>query len=412
MRIPGLAVVALLLFSVLPDIYIFFDIRKYCRSDKRKKVISWTYLGVSVLMWAFLVIVLCIPKRDEDRSILPVMWMLYSYLTVYVPKIIYSICSLIGRIFSRGSRKLNAGAKTGICLGVLVFILLWWGILFTRHDIVVNEVDITSAKLPESFDGFKVLQFSDAHVGTWGSDTTFVSKLVDRINSSGADMIVFTGDIVNRRSSEIDPFIPVLRRLKAPNGVYAILGNHDYAGYVDWNDPADANKDVGRLCYEMEGMGWKLLKNQTAFITSARNDSIVLIGVENWGEPPFNQLGDLGKSYPEGSDRLHGLNDNMFKILLTHNPQHWSQVATKISNIDLSLAGHTHAMQMMVKLGDWKWSPAAFRYKEWGGLYNHTAKDGTPMSLYVNIGAGEVGFPARLGAAKPELTLFTLHPSK
>ena len=126
----------------------------------------------------------------------------------------------------------------------------------------------------------------------------------------------------------------------------------------------------------------------------------------------MNQLGNLGKSYPDRKGSLRGLNDGMFKILLTHNPEHWSQVVTKISNIDLSLAGHTHAMQMMIKAGDWKWSPSKYRYEQWGGLYTDKAKDESPMNLYVNIGCGEVGFPARIGAAKPELTLFTLRGGK
>ncbi len=409
MRIPLVAAILLVLAAVASDLYILKDIRQYCAARYRR-LYSWLYLCSAALCWILVGVTLAMPKKSEEQSILPLMWMLFAILSIYIPKYIYCISSLVGRlIFRKGKR--NYGSMAGIPAGILVFIVIWWGVLFTRHDIVTNNVEIRSEKLPAAFDGFKVLQFSDAHVGTWGNDTTFVSKLVDSINSSGADLIVFTGDIVNRRSSEIDPFVPLFRRLHAPNGVIAVHGNHDYGSYVKWKNPGDDNRDVFRLDSIMRSMGWSVLNNQTLFITAGQ-DSIVVIGVENWGEPPFNQLGNLGKSYPDRKGSLRGLNDGMFKILLTHNPEHWSQVVTKISNIDLSLAGHTHAMQMMIKAGDWKWSPSKYRYEQWGGLYTDKAKDESPMNLYVNIGCGEVGFPARIGAAKPELTLFTLRGRK
>lgn len=405
MRIPVLAAIVLAVLAIVSDMYILKDIRQYA-SSRRKRLYTICYTVFSILCWLLVAVTICMPKRSEDQSILGLMWMLFTSLSIYLPKIIYCICSLLGRLFSR--KGVNRGAMIGVFIGFLIFIIIWWGAIFTRNDIVVNEVDIVSEKLPGSFDGFDVLQFSDAHVGTWGTDTAFVSRLVDSINQRKPDLILFTGDIVNRRSSELDPFVNILGRLSAPHGVYAVHGNHDYAGYVTWKSPGDANKDVARLDSLMKVMRWDVLNNSTEFIKNG-NDSIVLIGVENWGEPPFNQLGDLGKSYPEDPDHLHGLNDGMFKILLTHNPAHWSQVVTKISNIDLSLAGHTHAMQFMFKVGDWKWSPSKYRYDEWAGLYTDMANDNTPMNLYVNIGVGEVGFPARIGAAKPELTIFHLY---
>ncbi len=404
MRIPLAAAIALVIVSVLIDIYILCDVRKY--SVRRRKAGTWIYGITTLLCWGLQAAILCMPKRSADHSINPLMWMLFSYLSIYIAKIVYCLFSLIGRIFTRRGR-FNYGIAAGAVAGSLLFAVLWVGALYTRRVIETTNVEISSARLPKSFDGFRVLQFSDIHVGTWGNDTTFISKLVDSINSSRADVILFTGDIVNRRSSELDPFISVLRRLRAPHGVYAVFGNHDYGGYVEWDEPDGGNRDAARLDSLMKGMGWKTLKNQTDFIRKD-NDSIVLIGVENWGDPPFNQLGDLGKSYPEDPNHLKGLNDNMFKILMTHNPAHWASVVKKISNIDLSLSGHTHAMQCMLKAGDWKWSPSQYRYKEWGGLYTDTATDGSPMNLYVNIGAGEVGFPARMGAARPEITVITL----
>lgn len=401
--------VILIIVSVLADLYILKDIRQYCKSDK-KNIFSWIYLSISIVFWALIIVAVSLPRTNATESILPAMWMIYIFVSVYIPKFLYIICSAIGRIIFLKRTKRNFGILPGIVIAVIIFIIMWIGVFYTRHDIVINRVEIKSSKLPESFNGFKIIQFSDTHVGTWGNDTSFVSKLVNEINSQKPDLILFTGDMVNRESSEAIPFKKIFSRLKATHGVYAIFGNHDYAGYVKWPDPADANKDCAKLGKIIQDdMGWKMLNNRSTFITNG-NDSIVLIGVENWGEPPFNQLGDLGKSYPESPDKLHGLNDNMFKILMTHNPMHWKQVATDISNIDLTLSGHTHAMQMMIKIGDFKWSPSSLKYKEWGGLYHDIAKDGTPMNLYVNIGAGMVGMPARLLDAKPEITVFTLSP--
>lgn len=411
MRIPVVAAILLLVLSVTVDVYILCDIRKYA-ARKRRNLYSWIY-GVSCLLcWALIIVTLSLPRRSADDSILPVMWMLFTILSIYIPKFLYALISLVGRLVNVLARaRSRGGVITGTVVAILAFVMMWWGVLFTRRDIEVNNVELVSDKLPESFDGFRIVQFSDAHVGTWGNDTTFISKLVDSINAQDADVILFTGDIVNQRSSELDPFMPVLSRLHAPHGVYAIFGNHDYAGYIDWPNPGDANDDVRKLSGKMHDMGWKLLANRTDFLKNG-NDSIVLIGVENWGEPPFNTLGDLGKSYPDSLGTHRGLNDDMYKILLTHNPQHWKQVATEISNIDLTLSGHTHAMQMMFKAGDWKWSPGVYRYPEWGGLYSTKAKDGNPMNLYVNIGVGEVGFPARIGAAKPEITNIVLRTKK
>lgn len=411
MRIPVVAAAVLLVLSFAVDLYIWWDIRRYA-ARSRRGVYSWIYGVFCVLCWGLAVMTLILPRRSTDASILPVMWMLFTYLSIYIPKMLYAVFSIIGRIVSSlAHRWPKCGVYTGMSVAALVFVVMWWGAIFTRRDIEVRNVELVSDKLPGSFDGFKVVHFSDAHVGTWGNDTTFISSLVDSLNAQNADVIIFTGDIVNQQSRELDPFVKVFSRLHAPHGVYAIFGNHDYAGYVDWPHDGDANKDVARLAGMIEGMGWKLLANKTDFLKEG-NDSIVIIGVENWGEPPFNTLGDLGRSYPDSLGKHRGLNDGMYKILLTHNPRHWSMVATDISNIDLTLSGHTHAMQIMLKAGGWRWSPSVYRYPEWGGLYTATAKDGNPMNLYVNIGVGEVGFPARIGAAGPEITNIVLRSKK
>lgn len=348
------------------------------------------------------------PKRDEDQSILPIMWLLFTFLTIYAPKIIYCIFSLIGRLINRFTHHLvNIGAMIGLPVAILFCISMWWGVIFTRYDIEVEDVTVASEKVPEAFNNYRIVQFSDMHVGTWGNDTAFVSKIVGKINELKPNLIVFTGDIVNRKTEEIEPFVDIFSRLNAPDGVYSIMGNHDYGDYVDWRDSTSYRINIARLKDHQRNFGWKMLNNDYAFI-NRENDSIVLIGVENWGEPPFKQYGRLEKAYGTDPDNKNdNLNDDRFKILLTHNPEHWRLEVQKQSNIDLSLSGHTHAMQMEFGFGDWKWSPAAWRYKNWGGMYEGKSSKNEPMKLYVNIGAGEVGIPTRIGAT-PELTVITL----
>ena len=273
---------------------------------------------------------------------------------------------------------------------------------YTRHHLTIVNENIYSERLPAGFEDYRIVQLSDLHVGTWGEDTSFMRNLVDTVNSLEPDLIVFTGDIVNRKTDELLPFINILSQLRARDGVFSILGNHDYGDYVDWNRPDDRKENNERLARYENEMGWHLLNNESVWIKN-RGDSILLIGVENWGDPPFPVYGDLDKAVNK-----EGQNDEVYKVLLSHNPEHWNREISKNTNIDLTLSGHTHAMQMMIKFGNWKWSPAKYRYEHWGGRFSRDNDKGEPTQLYVNTGTGEVGMPARLMAAYPEITVLTL----
>lgn len=271
---------------------------------------------------------------------------------------------------------------------------MWWGALLNRFTLEVKPVEITIPDLPESFKGYKIAQISDMHVGTFNNDTSYVKKIVDEVNALNPDLIVFTGDIVNRKTSELRPFINTLSNLKAKDGVISILGNHDYGDYMIW--PSDDHKQLNmqRLYDAYSRTGMRLLLNETAWLRRG-TDSIAVIGVENIGDPPFTIYGSLPRSYPD-------LSDSNTKILLTHNPQHWvDSIADRSDiNIPLTLSGHTHAMQIELA----GISPAMWRYPTWGGLYTDSRSE---RSLYVNIGCGTVGIPMRLGAT-PEITVITL----
>lgn len=392
MRIPWIPLLILLCLSVFSDIYIYRSLVFRVKNKLWSKLQLWTAIGCYIL----LISALAIPRRDGDNAmLLTVMWMLYVFATVYFAKYIFVVIDLIGKIPTLfGRRRNRVLSKIATACAVITFAAMWWGALVNRFRIDVKQVEIARQDVPADFDGYRIVQISDLHTGTYGSDTTFVSRLVDAVNAQNPDVIVFTGDIVNSRSDELTPHAASLSRLHARDGVYSIMGNHDYGDYANWDSPRQKNESVEYLKRLQASMGWRMLNNATDFIYKG-NDSIALIGVENIGDHPFPVYGSLDKAYPS-------LSDSTFKVLLTHNPAHWCDSISQHSdiNIPLSLSGHTHAMQMEVA----GMSPAALRYPTWGGLY---ADDDSTHMLYVNIGAGTVGMPARIGAT-PEITVITL----
>lgn len=397
MRLPLILIIIVLLLGAAVDFYLYRCCRRFNRDRTRqrcRRLVLWS----SAALTAWLVVMLCWPKRSGDNHLLTVlMWNLFAYFSVYISKYVWAIADLLSRVPRLFRRKRAKWlGRSGAVVSIFIFASMWWGALITRNQVEVKNVSIEIDNLPEAFDGFTIAQFSDLHTGSFGSDTSFCDKLVAKINTLGADAIVFTGDIVNRRSDELLPFTESLSRLHAPAGVFSILGNHDYGDYYDWPDSISKKEDLELLIDLQKNMGWRLLLNETVML-HAGGDSLALIGVENVGDPPFHSYGDLDAAYPGE------LSDPICKILLSHNPAHWTSdiAGAPDKNIALTLSGHTHAMQIELC----GLSPAVFRYPTWGGTYD----DGDDKHLlYVNIGSGEVGIPARIGAT-PEVTLFTLH---
>lgn len=390
MRFPLVPVIVLLLFNGFIDFCIWRIIKNFYKRPVLAKI-QWisAIIFAIVLLW-----IICMPKRNGgESSFTLVMWTLYGYLTIYFPKYIFLIFHFIAqlpRIWKQAPSRVVS--FTGVIIAIIVFLTMWWGALFNRYNIEENFVEVPVANLPPEFQDFTIAQISDLHLGTFGEDTAFVHSLVQRINNLHPDIIVFTGDMVSRNSEEMRPFVNTLSKLKAPYGIYSILGNHDYGDYSDWNSAEDKVANHKDLKDMQAQAGLIMLNNESHWIKK-QNDSIAIIGVENIGDPPFKVYGDLKTAYPN-------INDENVKILLTHNPAHWeSEIEDKETNVALTLSGHTHAMQISL----FGVSPASLRYKRWGGAYY----DSKGQMLYVNIGAGTVGMPYRIGA-NPEITLFTL----
>lgn len=393
MRLQLIAFFALVCINFLIDGYVYFRvIRKIC-SRLWLRVLYW---GINYLLLAAVLIAYTLMRNHQDMdNRMMFIWFMFIYFLVYTPKIAYFLLSVwdyIPCLFRK--RKLRIFNYIGGVAALYVFCSMAYGAFVNRERLIVREIGIEFPHLPAGFDNYKIVQISDIHLESFGSDTDFVSEIVLKINELNPDLIVFTGDLVTLRSMELNPFLDVLSGLKAKDGVYSILGNHDYGDYVPWKEMSEKLKDRKYLQDGEKKMGWRMLNNESVFL-HRDNDSIALIGVENWGESPFPKYGNLEMAYSD-------LNDRQFKILLTHNPMHWDEEVITETNIDLSLSGHTHAMQIKLQLGDWRYSPSQVRYPHWSGLY----KEGRQY-LYVNEGIGCVFVPMRIGAT-PEITVIQL----
>ena len=373
------AVLGLLL--LLPDAYIIFGILRNA---------SWVWkalLFLPTLAFYFVIIKIFVFGDMRQSSM---NWLFWLSLLVFLPVFIFAIISIIGKgvglFWPQGSIVFNWVALGITCLWLIVAL---YGITIGWKKVTVEKVTISSSKIPESFDGYKIVQLSDFHIGTYASSPKTVEKIVKKVNSLNPDLIVFTGDLVNTSSSEINQFEDVLSQLKAKDGVLSVLGNHDYCLYRRYVAPDSPAKELSRVMATENKIGWKLLLNDNLQIKRG-TDSIAVIGVENAGGESFTDRSDLNKA-------LSGIEENEFKILLSHDPSHWRREVLPKSNIDLTLAGHTHAMQF--KIGNW--SPSKYSYPEWGGLYTEG-----PQQLYVSTGIGE-NIAFRFGAY-PQIVLIDL----
>lgn len=340
--------------------------------------------------------VLMVVQRDfapTDQTLLNTYLFLLGLFAV--PGTVFTLCSVAGLCLCRLCRcRRNYGDAVGIVLVLLIWYVLFYGSFVGFGKLTVRHIEYRSRALPARFDGYRIVQFSDAHVGTYGASRAhLLRRAVESINSQRADMIVFTGDLQNMQPGEITPHETVLASLRADDGVYSILGNHDYALYIS-ADEAVKDANCRRMVETQRRMGWTLLLNDHATIRRGA-DSIVIAGMENDGDGRhFPRKGDIGKT-------LRGVSDSAFVVMLEHDPNSWRRSILPQSSADLTLSGHTHAMQFEL----FGWSPASLIYREWGGMFYEGERA-------INVSTGLGGFiPFRFGVPG-EIVVITLRCGK
>lgn len=331
--------------------------------------------------------ILLIATRLHDNSSLVMsiaQWGFFVYLVTVLPRLVYYLFRLI-RL-----------PRIGIAVAILTIAGMVWSATIGRTKFVINQLEIRSERLPAAFEGFRIVQISDLHVGTMVRPQQELKRLVATVNALQPDLIVFSGDLVNIRYTELDSTVmQILSGLKAPYGVVSVLGNHDVGSYVRDTLSLPAGKNTSRLLERQQAMGWRVLNDQTEYLRRG-NDSISVSGIAF-----DNELNDYRHAFTipgiDLSNVYAGVSDSLFNVTVSHLPQLWDNIL-KTGYGDLTLAGHVHAMQVKI----FGLSPAKWLYNRWSGLYEEDGR-----YLYINDGIGYVGFPMRMGAY-PEITLFTL----
>ena len=286
-------------------------------------------------------------------------------------------------------------------IAAIPFISVLHGITLGRYKFQVYKNTLFFDDLPDAFDGFKIVQLSDVHIGSFDSKEQ-LEYAIDLVNQQNADLLLFTGDLVNSLASEMNPWLSVFQQLKKhPYGNFSILGNHDYGHYVEFDSQEDADQNFEAICNLSPQIGFQLLRNENIRLQKG-DESIVIVGVENWGaRSHFMKLGDLDAA-------TKNVDAEDFKILMTHDPSHWeAKVLSHPQNFQLTLSGHTHGSQFGIEIpGFIKWSPIQYVYKQWAGLYEDMGK-----MLYVNRGFGYHAYQGRTGIW-PEITVLELKQKK
>lgn len=367
-----------------------------------KRWVKLTYILQAIVCDVLLLASLLIAQ--SLMGTLPLMvymlWVIYFFMLTFFTKFAFSLFVALRWLLRRfrPHRRYRGLTIAGLIVAASIFLTIIYGNVVGRRDIRVERVEIVSDRIPAAFDGFTIAQFSDTHIGNMGSQSELITQLVKSINELSPDVVVQSGDLVNIVSNELnDWYMDEFRKIEAP--VYSVLGNHDLGFYIQNTETHPPHRSVEMLKAKQAQMGWKLLENDREFIKRG-DDSIVIAGVT------FpNDMGHNGTNSIEGGSNLkfatRGVNDSTYSILIAHTPKMFDSIVT-IARPDLTLSGHMHSMQFKITIGDWFWSPAAWNYPLYSGLYERGRH-----KLYVNDGIGYVAFPMRIGAA-PEITLFTL----
>ncbi|AZA80075.1 metallophosphoesterase [Chryseobacterium sp. G0186] len=396
-------------FLIIAGIFLFLEVYIYqaIRTLTDNFWIRTGYWVISLIIYGIFAYEVTHFSRS-DKSTARAQIMISLFLIFILPKIFVVLFLLIDDIVRTGGYLIGFAKPTenffperrkflslvGLGMSGVLSALFIDGITFGKYRHKVRRVKVKLSNLPKSFKGYKIIQISDVHSGSF-ADPSKLQHAVDLINEQKPDLVLFTGDMVNNVADEFKPFIPLFSQIKAKDGKFAVLGNHDYGDYVNWGSPDAKKKNLDTLIDYERQAGFDMLRNENRVI-ERNGEKLYILGVENWGLKPFPQFGKIDEA-------LKNVPESATKILMSHDPTHFDYVVKKHpGNIHLTLSGHTHGMQFGLDLKNIKWSPVQYRYPKWADLYESEGK-----FLYVNRGFGVLGYPGRVGVL-PEITLFEL----
>jgi predicted MPP superfamily phosphohydrolase len=419
MRFPWVGLLVLLLVIILVDSFLLIrSLNKGALKNGWLQRMLWSiwYLCIpltfSGLFAAFFV---ATPKASSSDFYYYFGWIMVAFLVIYIPKTLWAVGSGALILFKRATSRPELVSETGETVkvpyprisrrkfvsqvGIIVatapVVSLLFGVFKGRLAFFTRYRKLSFPNLPASFDGLKIAQISDIHLGGFQHDYSALDEAIEMVNRHHPDIIVFTGDLVNNFHEETIGWERVFNRLKAPMGKFSILGNHDYGYYSKWNSEAAFDNNFNQIVKAHKRLGFKLLRNEN-IVMNRNEQSLAIAGVEYWGVGmPYPNSGDLNKA-------SQNIDNVPFKVLLSHDPNHWDAEVVSKTSYDLTLAGHTHGMQFGIDYKGLVWSPAKYKFRRWDGLYRHGNQ-----FLFVNRGLGVLGMPARVGMS-PEITIIEL----
>lgn len=396
MKLYTFVLVFLLLMIIIPDIFFY----RKLRNNNTKPIFIMLHLLFPVFFSIFFIYIKVeMAHMHKFRVVLWVMWLYFFFLLIYIPKLLHIITYFINYLFKKKSgRDLRFLNPVRIILSSFIVIFMLVSAYITPRNYEVTNVEIPVAGLPAAFNNFKIVQLSDIHLGSWNRDPQQFDPIVKLVNAQEADMIVFTGDMVNNFATETYGWDSAFHQLHARYAKFAVLGNHDYGDYTHWKSEFDKSENKRRIMLAIERFGFRLLLNENA-VVHKDSDSLIVAGVENWGKSETYRYSKLDKA-------IEGIADSIRFILLSHDPNQWDAEIVGKNNIALTLSGHTHAAQSGIRIAGKLFSPASFVFKRWSGLYQEG-----DQYLYVNRGVGYIGLPMMMGV-RPEITVITLKSMK
>ncbi len=392
MRLYTSVLILFLVMIAIPDIFFYLKLK----NKKAKPLyIILHIIPALIFTFAFIYIKFRLEQLQNFRVVMYIMWLYFFFLIIYIPKITHVFFYIFNKLYIKIYKRDSAYFPlVRILTSASIVVVMLLGAFVTPRFVEVTYTEVPYKNLPQAFNNFRIVHISDLHLGSYSNKKNKYRTVVKLINDQKPDIVVFSGDLVNNFAEETIGWDSIFNKIEAKYGKYGVMGNHDYGDYSEWKTVEEKNLNLRNIKDSFAKLGFVLLDNKNKLL-KIESDSLVLAGVENTGRYLSSRYGDLNKT-------LMGTNKNTPVILISHDPTHWDEEVRDYEEIFLTLAGHTHAAQMGIKIGNKLYSPASLVFPRYAGLYNEKHQ-----FLYVNRGLGFVGLPMQIGV-RPEISVIIL----